>query len=105
MDLVPEIDLSNALSDRLKGWAVSGKALERTFRFPSFQLAREFVNAVADAAEKADHHPGINFNYVDVTISLTSHDAGGITNRDIRMAGKIDELAPQFMHPSNLRSA
>ena len=52
----------------------------------------EFVNKVARAAEEANHHPDITINYNKVTMSLTSHDSGGVTARDVKMAKKIDEI-------------
>jgi 4a-hydroxytetrahydrobiopterin dehydratase len=53
----------------------------------------EFVNKIADAAEAASHHPDILINYNKVTLTLTSHDSGGVTQRDIRMAGTINQVA------------
>ena len=52
----------------------------------------KFVNKIAAAAEAANHHPDILINYNKVTLTLVSHDSGGVTQRDIRMAGKINEL-------------
>lgn len=105
MDLVPEKDLRNALANRLRDWSVQGKTLERTFHFSSFRDATGFVNKVADAAEEMNHHPDIHLSYDTVKIALTSHDAGGITYRDVTLAGRINEVAPQFAHPGKLRSA
>jgi len=105
MELVPDKDLRNALVNRLRDWSVVGNALERTFSFPSFRFAKEFVDRVSDAAEEFNHHPDIHFSYDKVRISLTTHDAGGITLNDVTMAGRISELAPEYMHPSKLRSA
>ena len=51
-----------------------------------------FVNRVADAAEDIDHHPDIAISYDRVTMSITTHSAGGLTRRDFRLAGKIDGL-------------
>ena len=52
----------------------------------------EFVNKIAVAAEAANHHPDIAISYNKVTLALVSHDSGGITQRDIRMAGKINDV-------------
>ena len=76
----------------LPGWAREYDALTRTFTFPSFSDAMGFVNRVADEAERADHHPDIMISYRRVTFRLSSHDAGGITQRDIRLAARIDAL-------------
>ena len=53
----------------------------------------DFVNQIAEAAEAVNHHPDIHINYNKVTLVLVSHDSGGVTQRDIRMAGKINEIA------------
>ena len=53
----------------------------------------EFVNRIALAAEATNHHPDIVINYNKVTLTLVSHDSGGVTQRDVRMAGKINEVA------------
>lgn len=76
----------------LPGWGLAGKAIERQFEFTDFRAAMKFVNAVADAAEAANHHPDITINYNKVRLALISHDAGGITQRDVKMAGKINQL-------------
>ncbi|HVP55186.1 MAG TPA: 4a-hydroxytetrahydrobiopterin dehydratase [Candidatus Eisenbacteria bacterium] len=85
-----EIEL--ALRD-LPGWANQGNSIARVFQFGDFVEAMAFVNQVAAAAEAANHHPDIVINYNRVTLSLVSHDSGGITQRDIRMAGRINEVA------------
>jgi 4a-hydroxytetrahydrobiopterin dehydratase len=77
----------------LQGWTSNGHAIVRVFQFGNFPDAMEFVNKIAVAAEKADHHPDILINYNKVTLTLVSHDSGGVTQRDIRMAGKINEVA------------
>jgi 4a-hydroxytetrahydrobiopterin dehydratase len=76
----------------LEGWSQQGKAIVRQFEFPDFKAAMEFVNRVADAAESAGHHPDITINYNKVTLLLTSHDSGGVTDRDAGMASKINEV-------------
>lgn len=105
MDVVPELELRNALSNRLQDWTLSGGHLQRTFQFPSFRFAKQFVDKVADLAEEMNHHPDICLNYDKVTVSLVSHDANGITYRDTTLAGRIQEIAPELTNPSKLRSA
>jgi 4a-hydroxytetrahydrobiopterin dehydratase len=105
MDTVPELELRNALSNRLQDWIVNEKHLQRTFSFPSFRFAKQFVDKVAELAEEMNHHPDISLNYDKVTISLISHDANAITYRDTTLAGKIQEMAPGFTNPSALKSA
>jgi len=79
--------------DRLPGWGQSGKAIQRVFEFPDFKAAMEFVNKIADAAEQANHHPDIDIRYNKITMSLMSHDSGGVTQRDVRMAERINQIA------------
>ena len=83
------------IDDRLKqleGWRQEGRRIRRDFSLPSFKEAMAFVNCVADAAEDIDHHPDIAISYDRVTMSITTHSAGGLTRRDFRLAGKIDGL-------------
>jgi 4a-hydroxytetrahydrobiopterin dehydratase len=77
----------------LPGWQRDGKAIRRIFEFPDFKAAMQFVNKIADAAEQANHHPDIDIRYNKVTTALISHDSGGVTQRDVRMAKRIDEVA------------
>ncbi len=77
----------------LPKWSQKGSAIERHYEFPDFVKAMKFVNRVAEVAEEAGHHPDISISYNRVTLSLISHDSGGITDRDIKMAGKIDKLS------------
>jgi 4a-hydroxytetrahydrobiopterin dehydratase len=79
--------------DRLDGWTRDGNAINRTFEFDSFMPAIAFVNRVAEAAETADHHPDIDIRYSRVTLALSTHSAGGITRKDLNLAGEIDSLA------------
>ena len=83
--------------DRPDGWNVSedGKALERTYRFKDFPEAFAFLTRVALHAEKIDHHPEFTSVWNRVDFRLTSHDAGGITDRDTRLAETIDRMAGQ----------
>ena len=85
-------EIQNALS-ALPGWKVNGTAIERVFQFDNFVRAMEFVNRIAETAEAVNHHPDILINYNKVTLSLISHDSGGVTQRDLRMAAKINEVA------------
>jgi 4a-hydroxytetrahydrobiopterin dehydratase len=91
--VLTDAEIQQALQ-KLPGWKKSGGAIERHFQFTNFVQAMEFVNQIAEAAEAVNHHPDICISYNKVTMSLVSHDAGGITQRDVRMAGKINELAP-----------
>ncbi len=105
MDTIPEIELRNALSSSLRDWALRGNLIERRFEFTSFKLAMDFVSKVARVAEEMNHHPDITINYNKVTMALTSHDSGGVTRRDLKLAGKIDEIATEFLTHSSLKTA
>ena len=78
-----------------EGWSRSrdGKALERSFRFEDFREAFAFLTRVALHAEKVDHHPEFTSVWNRVDFRLTSHDAGGLTERDVKLAEAIDRLA------------
>ena len=78
----------------LRGWAHDGAegAIERVFRFKDFSEAFAFMTRVALAAEKAGHHPDWSNSYNRVTIRLTTHDAGGLSQKDIALAQAIDKL-------------
>ncbi len=86
------VELQQAV-EGLAGWSAHDDAIERVFEFPNFVEAMEFVNRIAEGAEAVNHHPDITINYNKVTLSLTSHDSGGVTQRDLRMAGKINEIS------------
>jgi 4a-hydroxytetrahydrobiopterin dehydratase len=73
----------------LSGWAVQEGRLEKEYRFESFVAAMAFVNRVAAMAEEMNHHPDIHIHYSRVALELWSHDAGGITERDLRLAEKL----------------
>jgi len=102
---VDEVELRNALSNRLRDWTLKDNIIERQFEFASFKLAMDFVSKVARIAEEKNHHPDMTISYNKVTMALTSHDSGGITRRDLDMAGRIDEIAPELMNPSKLKTA
>ncbi len=74
----------------LSGWSRRGDAITKTFQFRNFLTGIGFVSAVAKAAEAADHHPDIDIRYTKVTCTLSTHSAGGITQKDLDMAKKID---------------
>jgi 4a-hydroxytetrahydrobiopterin dehydratase len=73
-------------------WQIAGINIERTLTFVDFPAAIAFVNKVAEAAEKANHHPDIDIRWNKVRLTLSSHDAGGLTERDFKLAGIIDSL-------------
>ena len=75
------------------GWKKKGSAIRRTCQFKDFPAAIRFVNAVARIAEKAWHHPDIDIRWNKVTLTLSTHDAGGLTRKDFDLAKKFDRLA------------
>jgi 4a-hydroxytetrahydrobiopterin dehydratase len=91
--VLSEAEVQQALRE-LAGWKRNGNAIDRLFQFDSFAKAMEFANQIAEAAEAVNHHPDILISYNKVTLSLVSHDSGGVTNRDIKMAARINQLAP-----------
>ena len=76
----------------LTDWQKRDKTITRTFVFKDFPAAIKFVNAVAKLAEKAWHHPDIDVRWNKVTVTLTTHDAGGLTEKDFALAQKFDQL-------------
>lgn len=74
----------------LPGWSRKGDTLSKTFQFETFPSGIAFVDRAAVAAERAQHHPDIDIRYTKITCMLTTHDAGGITQKDLDMAGEID---------------
>ena len=77
----------------LAGWARKGDALVKTFAFPTFMAAIGFVNRVAAAAERMDHHPDLDVRYNKIGVALSTHSAGGVTGNDIALAREMEELA------------
>jgi 4a-hydroxytetrahydrobiopterin dehydratase len=78
---------------RLPNWTLQGDQIERLLTFENFVDAMIFVNRVAEIAEEEGHHPDIRIVYNRVTLALSSHDAGGLTQKDFQMAHRIDSLA------------
>ena len=81
-----------AALERLDGWSAEGETLVRTFRFKDFVQAMDFVGNVAELAEERRHHPDIDIRYNKVTLRLSSHDADGVTARDIGFAEVVGRL-------------
>ncbi len=77
---------------KAKGWKRAGKEIKKTFTFDDFTGSIEFVNKVARLAEAVDHHPDILIQYDKVTLTLSTHDEGGLTSRDFKLAARIDSL-------------
>lgn len=91
--LLSQRQIDQALT-ALPGWTCDGKALRRTFVFPDFVAAVAFVNRLVAPAEAQNHHPDITLSYNRVTLSLTTHDAGGLTAKDLALARALQPLVP-----------
>ncbi|HEY9818288.1 MAG TPA: 4a-hydroxytetrahydrobiopterin dehydratase [Candidatus Obscuribacterales bacterium] len=89
--LLSETDIQQRLDD-LSGWTLVGNEIQCQRTFKDFIEAIAFVNRLVEPAEAAGHHPDIAVSYNKVTISLTSHDAGGLTASDFDMAKVISGL-------------
>jgi 4a-hydroxytetrahydrobiopterin dehydratase len=76
----------------LPGWERRGEQIVKTFVHEDFARAMVFVNEVADAAEAAGHHPDIDIRWNKVTLALSTHAEGGLTDRDFQLAARIQEL-------------
>lgn len=87
-------EVAERLTD-LPGWQIDNGALKRTFGFEDFAGSMAFVNRLADAAEAADHHPDIDIRYNKVTIALSTHDSGGITEKDFALAQQADAFVTE----------
>ena len=77
----------------LSGWEREGDVISRTFKFKDFVAAIAFVNDLVEPAEAAGHHPDLEISYNRVKVSLTTHDAGGLTQKDFDLAKTISQLA------------
>jgi len=84
------------------GWTLRGGKLARELRFTDFRAAFAFMTAVAEVAEAMNHHPEWLNVYDRVRIELSTHDAGGVTDKDFALAAAIDRLAPA--HGARARS-
>lgn len=89
MELLDDTTIDAKL-DALPGWQREGAEITRTFRLPTFPDAIAFVDRVAILAEDADHHPDIDVRWREVRTALSTHSAGGLTERDFSLATRID---------------
>ncbi len=82
-----------AALEKLPGWSTDGNGIQRRFEFKDFKDAMAFTNRIAMIAEEANHHPDIEINYNKLKLTLITHDSGGVTNQDVKMAARINEIA------------
>ena len=76
----------------LKNWTVGNDKLSKKYEFANFAESLSFVNRVGEIAERLDHHPDVLFGWGYAEFFITTHDAGGITERDFELAKEIDDL-------------
>lgn len=85
-------EITTALAS-LPLWSRAGGALAKTYTYPTFPDGIRFVDRVALVAEELGHHPDITINYTRVTMTLSTHDEGGVTEKDITLAHRIEALS------------
>lgn len=88
LPLLSDIEIHRRLG-ALPGWQRHGDAIRRTFTFAGFPEAVEFVRTLVAPAEAMGHHPDVDVRYDRVIVTLSTHDAGGITDADLTLAGRI----------------
>lgn len=91
MQPLSDIEIQRALGGR-PGWSRKGDTITRVYQFDTFPAGIAFLGQVAEAAEAQAHHPDIDIRYTKLTFSLSTHDAGGITDKDFTLAQAIDTL-------------
>jgi 4a-hydroxytetrahydrobiopterin dehydratase len=87
-----DLEIQRALGG-LAGWSRRGDTLVKTYTFEHFADGIAFVDRVARVADEMDHHPDIDIRYTKVTMALSTHDAGGITQSDLTLAQRIEQAA------------
>lgn len=92
MSQLPDSDIEAFLADH-SGWSREDLAITRTFQFDDFNASMGFITRVALAAEKADHHPDIDIRWNKVVLTLSTHSAGGLTQKDLDLAAAADAMA------------
>lgn len=93
---MPESDVTAAIAG-LPGWSVVRGKLHREYKFPGFAEAFGFMATAAPAIEKRDHHPEWSNVYNRVTVDLSTHDAGGITQLDVDLAKLLEGIAQKLL--------
>lgn len=89
--LLSDAEIQTKLQN-LSDWTKEGDTIKTVKTFDGFPSAIAFVNKLVDPAEAAGHHPDLAISYNQVTVSLSSHDAGGLTQKDFDMASQIESL-------------
>ena len=92
MDVLSDEEVTDALAE-LDGWEHDVDALTKTFEFDGFGAAIDFIAAAAPRIDELDHHPEWTNVYSRVDVRLSSHDVGGVTDRDLQLARVLNEIA------------
>ena len=92
MDLLSEDEIASRLAE-LDGWEQDGQAISKTFERGDFVGSVRFAGTIVVPAEEMGHHPDLEISWDKVTVSITSHSAGGLTANDFELAKRIDDLA------------
>jgi len=74
----------------LAGWEHKGETIAKRYKFKEFMDGIRFINRIAEIAESMDHHPDITINYTRITFTCSTHDQGGITEKDFKLASEIE---------------
>ena len=88
--LISPDEINKSLAN--KGWTYIEKMIVKKFTFDTFKNGIQFINSVAELAERNNHHPDIYINWTNVEISITSHDMGGVSTRCVNLANQIDNI-------------
>lgn len=87
----------NSKLQAVQGWKLIGTSVVKTYRFADFATALQLVNTVGLIAEHFNHHPDIELKYGEATFKLSTHEAGGVTKKDLDMAIEIEKAAVAFV--------
>jgi 4a-hydroxytetrahydrobiopterin dehydratase len=93
MPTLPQQEIDQALAGDLSAWSQDGDAITREVQAPDFLAGIRLVDRVAEAAEAMNHHPDIDIRWTTLTFTLSTHSEGGLTAKDLELAGQIDRLA------------
>ena len=94
MAILQQAEVTEGLR-QLPGWQLKGDEIEKVYEMAGFRAALAFVNHVGNLAEAAQHHPDITINYNKVRLTLSTHSEGGVTQKDLDLAARIEKLAPK----------
>jgi 4a-hydroxytetrahydrobiopterin dehydratase len=92
MPLLDEEQIRERL-EQLDGWDKADKAIRKRFRFDDFKGSVEFVNHLTPEAEAMNHHPDLQISWNEVTVSISTHSQGGLTENDFELAKRVDAVA------------